>query len=133
MYYSLRKSVCVCLCVCLCVCVSVCVPPRQTHTHTHAISYCYTHSSHKCHHITTWSHTRSYGGYSPQVINCTVSTVIGVKSNSVMISWMGTDRVITSDSRVTINPTTSSGNAYTSSLQFTYLIEANQKLEFPSK
>ena len=64
---------------------------------------------------------------SPQVINCTVSTVSGVESSSVMISWMGPGGgSITSDSRVTISPTTSSGNTYTSSLQFTYLMEGDE-------
>ena len=64
---------------------------------------------------------------SPQVINCTVSTVSGVESSSVMISWMrpGGSSII-SDSRVTISPTTSSGNNYTSSLQFTYLMEGDE-------
>ena len=63
---------------------------------------------------------------SSQVINCKVSTVSGVESSSVMISWMGPGGVITSDSRVTISPTTSSGNTYTSSLQFTYLMEGDE-------
>ena len=60
---------------------------------------------------------------SRQVINCTVS---GVESSSVTISWMGPGGVITNDSRVTISPTTSSGNNYTSSLQFTYLMEGDE-------
>ena len=63
---------------------------------------------------------------SPQVINCTVSTISGMESSSVMISWMGPGGVITNDSRVTISPTTSSGNTYTSSLQFTYLMEGDK-------
>ena len=63
---------------------------------------------------------------SPQVINCTVSTVSGVESSSIMISWMGPGGVITNDSRVTNSPTTSSGNTYTSSLQFTYLMEGDE-------
>ena len=64
---------------------------------------------------------------SPQVINCTVSTVSGVEYSSVMISWMGPGgSIITSDSRVTISPTTSSGNTYTSNLQFTYLREGDE-------
>ena len=63
---------------------------------------------------------------SPQVINCTVSTVSGVESSSVMISWMGPGGVITSSSRVTISPITSSGNNFTSSLQFTYLMEGDE-------
>ena len=63
---------------------------------------------------------------SPQVINCTASTVSGVESSSLVISWMGPGGVITNDSRVTISPTTSSGNTYTSNLQFTYLMEGDE-------
>ena len=61
---------------------------------------------------------------SPQVINCTVSTVSGVESSLVMISWMGPS--VTNDSRVAINSTTFSGNVFTSSLQFTYLMEGDE-------
>ena len=61
------------------------------------------------------------------MIQCTVSTISGVESSSVIISWMGPGGdPITSDSRVTINPTTSSGNTYTSSIQFTYLMEGDE-------
>ena len=61
---------------------------------------------------------------SPQVINCTVS---GVESSLVIISWMRPGGgSIMNDSRVTISPTTSSGNTYTSSLQFTYLMEGDE-------
>ena len=64
---------------------------------------------------------------SPQDIQCVVSTVSGVESSSVMISWMGPGgESITNDSRVTISPTTSSGNNYTSSLQFAYLMEGDE-------
>ena len=64
---------------------------------------------------------------SPQDIQCTVSTVSGVEFNSVMISWMGPGRdTITNDSRVTISPTSGSGNNYTSSLQFMYLMEGDE-------
>ena len=64
---------------------------------------------------------------SSQVISCTVSTVSGVESNSAMISWMrpGGGPVMT-DNRVTISPTTFSDNTYTSSLQFTYLMEGDE-------
>ena len=63
----------------------------------------------------------------PQMIQCTVSTVSGVESSSVMISWMGPGGdTITNDSRVTINPTTSSGNTYASSIQFMYLMEGDE-------
>jgi len=62
----------------------------------------------------------------PQMIECTVNTVSGVESSSVMISWMGPGGdTITNDSRVTINPTSSNGNNYTSSIQFTYLMEGD--------
>ena len=64
---------------------------------------------------------------SPQVINCTVSTVSGVESSLVMISWMGPGGgSIISDSRVTISPTTFSGSNHTSNLQFTYLMEGDE-------
>ena len=64
---------------------------------------------------------------SPQDIQCIVSTVSGVELRSVIISWMGPGgESITNDSRVTISPTTSSGNNYTSSLQFTYLMEGDE-------
>ena len=64
---------------------------------------------------------------SPQDIQCTVSTVSGVELNSVMISWMGPGGdTITNDSRVTISPTSGSGNNYTSSLQFMYLMEGDE-------
>ena len=62
---------------------------------------------------------------SRQFINCTVSTVSGVESSFVMISWMGPRGVITNNSRVIISPTTSNGNIYTSSLRFTYLMEGD--------
>ena len=63
-----------------------------------------------------------------QVINCTVSTVSGVESSLVIISWMGPGgSTITSDSRVTISQTSSSGNnMYTSSLQLTNLMGGDQ-------
>ena len=71
---------------------------------------------------------------SPQVINCTVSTVSGVESSLILISWVGPgggsgsgEVSIISNNRVTISPTASSGsNNYTSSLQFTYLMEGDE-------
>ena len=77
--------------------------------------------------IIPYNHTfRALVG-SPQDIQCIVSTVSGVELSSVMISWMGPGgESITNDSRVTISPTTSSGNNYTSSLQFTYLMEGDE-------
>ena len=78
---------------------------------------------------------------SPQDIQCIVSTVSGLELSSVMISWMGpggkpiTNNILSNassgsgeynDTRVTISPTTSSGNNYTSSIQFTYLMEGDE-------
>ena len=64
---------------------------------------------------------------SPQDIQVIVNTVDGVELSSVIISWMGPGgETITNDSRVTISPTTSSGSSYTSSLQFTYLMEGDE-------
>ena len=64
---------------------------------------------------------------SPQDIQCTVSTVSGVELSSAMISWMGPGGdTIKNDSRVTISPTSGSGNNYTSSLQFMYLMEGDE-------
>ena len=63
---------------------------------------------------------------SPQVIDCTVSTVSGVESNSVMINWMGPGGdPISTDCRVTISPTFTV-NSYISSLQFDYLVEGDE-------
>ena len=64
---------------------------------------------------------------SPQVINCTVSTVSGVESSSVMISWMGPGgSITTTNGRVSIGPVTDDdNNMYTRSLQFTYLMEGD--------
>ena len=61
-------------------------------------------------------------------VECRVDTVPGVSFNSVMISWTAPGGVgsIMNNSRVNISPTTSSGNNYTSSLQFTYLMEGNE-------
>ena len=64
---------------------------------------------------------------SPQDIQCIVSAVSGVELSSVMISWMKPGgESISNDSRMTISPTTSNGNNYSSSLQFTYLMEGDE-------
>ena len=65
---------------------------------------------------------------SPQVINCTVSTISGVESSSVMISWMGPGGSITAtNGRVSVGSVTDDGNnVYTRSLQFTYLMEGDE-------
>ena len=56
-----------------------------------------------------------------------MSTVSGVETSSVMISWMGPGGIsVMNDSRIFISQTTSSGNNHTSSLQFTYLMEGDE-------
>ena len=65
---------------------------------------------------------------SPQVINCTVSTVSGVESSSVMISWMGPGgNIDATNGRVSIGSVTAGdNNMYTRSLHFTYLMEGDE-------
>ena len=66
---------------------------------------------------------------SPQVITCRVTTVHGVASNSVMITWMGPGGSIisdNSDSRMTSSATTISDTSYTNRLQFAYLMEGDE-------
>ena len=64
---------------------------------------------------------------SPQDIRCTVSTISGVSLSSVKIGWTGPGgENITNTTRMTINPTTSRGNDYTSKLRFMYLMEGDE-------
>ena len=63
----------------------------------------------------------------PQAIQCIVNTVAGVELSSVTISWSGPGRNLTTDdSRIIINPVTSFGNSYTSSIHFIYLMEGDE-------
>ena len=66
---------------------------------------------------------------SPQDIQCIVSTVSGVESSLVMISWMGpkgscinNSRIIIKDRMEPISPL----NTYNSTLQFVYLMEGDE-------
>jgi len=64
---------------------------------------------------------------SPQEIHCTVATVSGVFFNSVMIAWTSPKgTVIVNDTRITIDPITSVGNDYISTLRFAYLMEGDE-------
>ena len=62
---------------------------------------------------------------SSQVIHCTVVVEFdGVEPESVIIDWLGPDRIsITNDGRMIITPTNSSINTFISTLQFSYLME----------
>ena len=61
-------------------------------------------------------------------INCTVDTVSGVELSSVTINWMGLGGSITAtNGRVSIGSVTDDGNnMFTSSLDFTYLMEGDE-------
>ena len=60
-------------------------------------------------------------------LDCVVTTASKVKSSLIIFYWVGPGgNTITNDSRVTISPTTSNGNNYTSSIQFTYLMEGDE-------
>ena len=63
-----------------------------------------------------------------QTIACTVDTVDGVESSSVMISWAGPGgNINATNGRVSIGSVTAGGNnMYTRSLQFTYLMEGDE-------
>ena len=62
-----------------------------------------------------------------QGIHCTVNTVSGVESSSVMISWMrpGGDTV-TNNSRVAIVQTTTSSTNFVGNLNILYLMEGDE-------
>ena len=60
---------------------------------------------------------------SPQVINCIVTEVSGVTPDSGIIIWIGPNgEMVMNNSRTMIM---SDDNFYTSSLQFTYLMEGD--------
>ena len=69
---------------------------------------------------------------STQVFVCLVSTVDGVESNSVAITWIEPEGSYTNDSRVTIEidiedrETPLHDNTYNSTLQFAYLMEGDE-------
>ena len=59
---------------------------------------------------------------SPLTIECRVDTTVpGI--STVSISWTGPGGSIINNTRMTISPTTSTGNVFTSNLSFTYLME----------
>ena len=64
---------------------------------------------------------------SPQDIQCIVSTVSGVESSLVMISWMGPNGSYTSNNRITIEMDgMANHNTYNSTLQLAYLMEGDE-------
>ena len=64
----------------------------------------------------------------PLVLTCTVSTLIGVELDAVMIIWLDTEgnRLMMDDGRVTISLTSTIGNnTFTSSLSFDFLMDGH--------
>ena len=63
---------------------------------------------------------------SPEVINCTITEVSGVAPDSGIIIWIGPNGEVINNSRTMIMEAyNSDDNTYTSSLQFTYLMEGD--------
>ena len=60
-------------------------------------------------------------------INCMATTTTAVQADLLMFDWTGPGGggAITNNDRMTIQPTTSVGNVYTSTLQFDYLTETD--------
>ena len=58
-------------------------------------------------------------------IDCMATTTTAVQADLLMFVWTGSGGAITSNDRMTIQPTTSVGNVYTSTLQFDYLTETD--------
>ena len=62
----------------------------------------------------------------PQILTCMATITTMVRSDLLMFMWIKQgEGAITSDDRVTIQPTTSVNNIYMSVLQFDYLIESD--------
>ena len=64
---------------------------------------------------------------SPLTIQCIANTTDPFDVNDVIFTWIepGGDTITNDDNRVTVDPTTSSGRNYTSSLQISYLMEGD--------
>ena len=58
-------------------------------------------------------------------INCMATTTTVVQADLLMFDWTGPGGAITSNDRMTIQPITSVGNVYTSTLQFDCLTETD--------
>ena len=68
---------------------------------------------------------------SPGDIICSVTITSAVDPNSVELTWTNSDSIITADNRITISPITVTENpssfTYTTTIQFAYLIEEDEK------
>ncbi|XP_065910840.1 uncharacterized protein [Dysidea avara] len=61
-----------------------------------------------------------------QDIVCSVTTAFGTDISEVTLTWVGPDGSIIEDDRVSIIPTFTDGNTYTTILQFDYLMEGDE-------
>ena len=61
-----------------------------------------------------------------QDIICSVSTAFETDTSEITLTWVGPEGVIIEDDRVSIVPTFSDGNTFTTILQFDYLMEDDE-------
>ena len=62
---------------------------------------------------------------SPQVIGCTITEVSEEVPDSLMIIWIGPNGFMNSSRTIIMDATNSNDNTYSSSVQFTYLMEGD--------
>ena len=61
-----------------------------------------------------------------QDILCSLAIAFGTDMSEVTLNWVGPDGVIIEDDRISIIPTFADGNAYTTILQFDYLMQGDE-------
>ena len=65
-----------------------------------------------------------------QDLICSVTITSAIDPDSVQLTWLDSDNIVTSDNRVTVTPTNITSNAfsftYTTVLQFVYLMEGDE-------
>ena len=65
-----------------------------------------------------------------QDITCSVTITSAIDPNSVELTWINNDSIITTDNRVTITPTNITENpssfTYSTTIQFGYLMEGDE-------
>jgi len=61
-----------------------------------------------------------------QDIVCSISTAFETDTSEITLTWVGPEGVIIEDDRVSIVPTFSDGNTFTTILQFDYLMEDDE-------
>ena len=65
-----------------------------------------------------------------QDLICSVTITSAIDPDSVQLTWLDSESIVTSDNRVTVTPTSITNNAfsftYTTILQFAYLMEGDE-------